>query len=29
MGVENLEATDPQGRPYSLLAEGQAIEELF
>lgn len=29
MGIHNLEATDPQGRPYNLLAEGQAIEELF
>ena len=29
MGIENLEATDGQGRPYNLLAEGNAIEELF
>jgi hypothetical protein len=29
MGIDNLEATDPQGRPYNLLAEGQAIEDLF
>jgi hypothetical protein len=29
MGINNLEATDPQGRPYNLLAEGQAIEDLF
>ena len=29
MGVDNLEATDPQGRPYNLLAEGEPIAELF
>jgi uncharacterized protein (DUF1501 family) len=29
MGIENLEATDGQGRPYNLLAEGNAVEELF
>lgn len=29
MGIQNLEATDPQGRPYNLLAEGNAVEELF
>ena len=29
MGIHNLEATDGQGRPYNLLAEGNAIEELF
>ncbi len=29
MGIDDLEATDNQGRPYNLLAEGSAIEELF
>jgi hypothetical protein len=29
MGIENLEATDKQGRPFNLLAEGKPIEELF
>lgn len=29
MGVHDLEAIDPQGRPYSLLAEGSPITELF
>ncbi len=29
MGIHDLQATDPQGRPYNLLAEGSAIEELF
>jgi hypothetical protein len=29
MGIENLEATDAQGRPYNLLAEGSAISDLF
>jgi hypothetical protein len=29
MGIHNLEATDGQGRPYNLLAEGSAIEDLF
>jgi uncharacterized protein (DUF1501 family) len=29
MGIENLEAIDGQGRPYNLLAEGHAVEELF
>lgn len=29
MGIHNLEATDSQGRPYNLLAEGSAIEDLF
>jgi hypothetical protein len=29
MGIDNLEATDPQGRPYNLLAEGEPIVELF
>ena len=29
MGIDNLEATDGQGRPYNLLAEGNAVEELF
>ncbi len=29
MGIDNLEATDPQGRPYNLLAEGEPIVSLF
>jgi hypothetical protein len=29
MGINNLEAHDNLGRPYNLLAEGKAIEELF
>lgn len=29
MGVHNLEATDKQGRPYNLLAEGEPIRALF
>ena len=29
MGINNLDARDNQGRPYNLLAEGDAIEELF
>jgi hypothetical protein len=29
VGVENLQATDSQGRPYHLLDEGRAIELLF
>jgi len=29
MGIHELEAKDNQGRPYDLLAEGKAIEELF
>ena len=29
MGVHDLEAVDPQGRPYNLLAEGRPILELF
>lgn len=29
MGIENLEATDRQGRPFNLLTEGQSIAELF
>ena len=29
MGVNNLEAYDTQGRPYNLLAEGEAITSLF
>lgn len=28
-GVNNLRATDPQGRPYNLLDEGKPIEALF
>lgn len=29
MGVTNLEATDPLGRPYNLLEEGKPLLELF
>ncbi|MCA9081172.1 MAG: DUF1501 domain-containing protein, partial [Planctomycetaceae bacterium] len=29
MGISNLEAEDAQGRAYQLLAEGQAVQELF
>ena len=29
MGVENLQATDAQGRPYHLLDEGKPITQLF
>lgn len=29
MGIHDLEAMDNQNRPYNLLAEGQAITELF
>ena len=29
MGVPDLEAVDPQGRPYNLLPEGQPILDLF
>lgn len=29
MGITNLEATDPQGRPYNLLDEGEPLRELF
>jgi hypothetical protein len=29
MGIETLEATDAQGRPYNLLAEGGPIVDLF
>lgn len=29
MGITNLEATDPQGRPYNLLDEGEPLQELF
>jgi len=29
MGIDNLEAVDNQGRPYNLLADGKAIDELF
>lgn len=28
-GVNDLQAQDPQGRPYNLLEEGQPIQELF
>lgn len=28
-GIDNLQANDPQGRPYNLLEEGHPIEELF
>jgi hypothetical protein len=29
MGIDDLEATDREGRPYNLLAEGAAIDALF
>jgi uncharacterized protein (DUF1501 family) len=29
MGITNLEATDPLGRPYNLLEEGKPLMELF
>jgi len=29
MGIDNLEAIDPTGRPYNLLAEGNALVDLF
>jgi hypothetical protein len=29
MGIDDLEATDREGRPFSLLTEGQPITELF
>ena len=29
MGIHDLEAIDKQGRPYNLLAEGEALRELF
>ncbi len=29
MGIDDLEATDREGRPYNLLAEGEAISALF
>jgi hypothetical protein len=29
MGVHNLEAVDPLGRPYNLLDEGKPLLELF
>ena len=29
MGIDNLEATDREGRPYDLLAEGAPLTELF
>jgi len=29
MGIHDLQAKDSQGRPYDLLAEGKAIDELF
>jgi hypothetical protein len=29
MSVDNLDATDSQGRPYNLLAEGRVIAEIF
>ncbi len=29
MGIENLEATDPQGRPYNLLEDGKPLLQLF
>ena len=29
MGIDNLEARDPQGRVYNLLAEGEPLTTLF
>ena len=29
MGITDLEARDKEGKPYSLLADGSAITELF
>lgn len=29
MGIHDLEATDPQGRPYNLLADGKPLVDLF
>ena len=29
MGVDNLEAIDPLGRPYNLLEEGRPLVDLF
>jgi hypothetical protein len=29
MGIHNLEATDPLGRPYNLLDEGKPLLDLF
>lgn len=29
MGIDDLEAVDPQGRPYNLLAEGKPLAALF
>ena len=29
MGIEDLEATDREGRPFHLLPEGRALTELF
>jgi len=29
MGIENLEATDLQGRPYNLLEDGKPLLQLF
>jgi len=29
MGIDNLEATDFQGRPYNLLEEGRPLVDLF
>jgi hypothetical protein len=29
MGIDDLQATDPQGRPYNLLAEGNPLVDLF
>jgi len=29
MGIDDLEATDSQNRPYNLLADGRALSELF
>ncbi len=29
MGIHDLSAVDPQGRPFQLLDEGEVIEDLF
>jgi uncharacterized protein (DUF1501 family) len=29
MGIDNLEATDREGRPFALMPEGRALTELF
>ncbi len=29
MGINNLAATEPDGRPFNLLEEGRVLTELF